>query len=195
MSRSEVNDFCLAAGFNRLWGSMIESEIACQPDPDFCKGIDTPRVVPKKETEIIVNLLKAEIDKGTFTPDTYDGQGNLDQFNKEVLNDFLPQADGTPGHIWEYQLGLKIELEHGRTRGANVTNNHPLLTGIIVMAHLTEDTLYYARLWVMEVEGEIFNKKLNNGTVKELSALNAELTRAKQHLADREAEKVAMKAA
>ncbi|CAK8716105.1 MAG: hypothetical protein CDV28_10656 [Candidatus Electronema aureum] len=186
MSRSEVNNFCLAAGFNRLWGGMIESEIACRPDPDFYNGVNTPNVVPKNETEIIVKLLKDEIVKGTtFTPD------NQEPFKTDVLNDFLPKADGGLGYIWEYQFGLKVELEHGRTRGANVTNNHPLLTGIIVIAHLTEDTLYYARLWVMEVEGEIFNLKLLPEA--DTTDLEAELAIARQHLAAREAEKLSKK--
>jgi len=36
-----------------------------------------------------------------------------------------------------------VELEHGtRFKDANVTNNHPLLTGKIVFAHLKE-SLYY----------------------------------------------------
>lgn len=58
------------------------------------------------------------------------------------------------------------------------------------MAHLTEDTLYYARLWVMEVEGEIFNGKLkDNDTTK----LETGLAIAKTHLAAREAEKLSKK--
>jgi hypothetical protein len=179
MSRTQVNAFCASAGI-RPWGGMIDTQIANEN-----VFPNTSSVVPKNETQIIVNLLKDEIVKGTtFTPD------NQEPFKTDVLNDFLPKADGGLGYIWEYQFGLKVELEHGRTRGANVTNNHPLLTGIIVMAHLTEDTLYYARLWVMEVEGEIFNKKLEN-KLNEIPPLEAELARARQHLAAREAEKVA----
>ena len=35
----------------------------------------------------------------------------------------------------DFQLGLEVELEHGiRFPEANVTNNHPILTGKIVLA-------------------------------------------------------------
>ena len=38
-----------------------------------------------------------------------------------------------------FKQGLEVELEHGvRFPEANVTNNHPLLTGMIVLAHLKE---------------------------------------------------------
>lgn len=37
----------------------------------------------------------------------------------------------------------------------NVTNNHPLLTGKIVMAHFMEMLDYYKRLEVAEIEGDI----------------------------------------
>ena len=36
-----------------------------------------------------------------------------------------------------FKTGLEVELEHGtRYPEANVTNNHPLITGRIVVAHL-----------------------------------------------------------
>ncbi len=181
MSRTQVNAFCASAGIRPWGGDMIDKQIANEN-----VFPNTSSVVPKNETQIIVNLLKAEIDNGIFTPDDREKPS----IDKDVLNDFLPETAGGLGYIWEYQFGLKVELEHGRTRGANVTNNHPLLTGIIVMAHLIEDTLYYARLWVMEVEGEIFNGKLkDNNTTK----LETELAIAKTHLAAREAEKLSKK--
>ena len=41
--------------------------------------------------------------------------------------------------VEEFQRGLEIELEHGiGFSDANVTNNHPVLTGKIVLAHLKE---------------------------------------------------------
>ncbi|NQU42701.1 hypothetical protein HQ520_05410 [bacterium] len=55
-----------------------------------------------------------------------------------------------------FRQGLEVELEHGtRFADANVTNNHPLLTGMIVMAHLKESLEYYLRLDVAEIEGDI----------------------------------------
>ena len=58
--------------------------------------------------------------------------------------------------IAEFQRGLEVELEHGvQFSDANVTNNHPLLTAMIVLAHLKEMLDYYARLEVAELEGDL----------------------------------------
>ena len=57
----------------------------------------------------------------------------------------------------DFREGLQVELEHGlQFPDANVTNNHPLLTGMIVLAHLKEMLDYYARLEVAELEGDLF---------------------------------------
>ena len=57
----------------------------------------------------------------------------------------------------EFRKGLEVELEHGLTfKDANVTNNHPILTGKIVQAHLKEMLDYYTRLEVAELEGDLF---------------------------------------
>ena len=56
----------------------------------------------------------------------------------------------------DFLQGLEVELEHGvRFRDANVTNNHPLLTGKIVFAHFKESLLYYKLLEVAELEGDL----------------------------------------
>lgn len=56
----------------------------------------------------------------------------------------------------DFKIGLEVELEHGtRYRDANVTNNHPLLTGKIVIAHLKESLDYYKQLEVVEIEGDL----------------------------------------
>jgi hypothetical protein len=55
-----------------------------------------------------------------------------------------------------FKQGLDIELEHGILfPDANVTNNHPILTGKIVLAHLKEMLDYYFRLEVAELEGDL----------------------------------------
>jgi hypothetical protein len=55
-----------------------------------------------------------------------------------------------------FKQGLEVELEHGtRFQDANVTNNHPILTGMIVLAHLKESMEYYERLEVAEIEGDL----------------------------------------
>jgi len=56
----------------------------------------------------------------------------------------------------DFRLGLEVELEHGTMfSDANVSNNHPVLTGRIVLAHLKEGLDYYLRLKCMELEMEL----------------------------------------
>jgi hypothetical protein len=54
----------------------------------------------------------------------------------------------------DFKLGLEVEREHGiRFLEPNVTNNHPILTGKIVLAHFKESQDYYHLLVVEENEG------------------------------------------
>jgi predicted acyltransferase (DUF342 family) len=56
----------------------------------------------------------------------------------------------------DFKIGLEVELEHGLIfKQYNVTNNHPILTGKIVMAHFMEMLDYYKRLDVAEIEGDL----------------------------------------
>ena len=60
-----------------------------------------------------------------------------------------------------FRQGLEVELKHGtRFKDANVTNNHPVLTGMIVLAHLKESLDYYERLEVAELEGDLLKAVL-----------------------------------
>ena len=53
----------------------------------------------------------------------------------------------------QFRMGLGIELEHGRRHPAtNVTNDDPVVTGKIALAHLRELPDYYTRLADMEAE-------------------------------------------
>jgi len=56
----------------------------------------------------------------------------------------------------EFAFALKVELEHGKIKDVNVTNNHPFLTAMIVLAHMSESLTYYKRLKVMETEAEVY---------------------------------------
>jgi hypothetical protein len=59
--------------------------------------------------------------------------------------------------IEQFRMGLDIELEHGTiSPQTNVTNDDPLMTGKIALAHLNEIRDYYTRLDKMEKESEIF---------------------------------------
>jgi hypothetical protein len=70
----------------------------------------------------------------------------------------------------DFQQGMEVELEHGtRFEDANVTNNHPILTGKIVLAHLKETMDYYKRIDVAELEGDLLKAVLSKDTNKIVS--------------------------
>ncbi|OGO02615.1 MAG: hypothetical protein A2Y91_01020 [Chloroflexi bacterium RBG_13_54_8] len=71
-------------------------------------------------------------------------------------------VEGMDIPIEDFRQGLEVELEHGiRYDDANVTNNHPILTGKIVLAHLKETMDYYRRLEVAEIEGDLLKAVLS----------------------------------
>jgi len=66
------------------------------------------------------------------------------------------QIKGMKVPLEDFLQGLEVELEHGiRFHDANVTNNHPLLTAKIVLAHFKESLHYYKLLEVAELEGDM----------------------------------------
>ena len=57
--------------------------------------------------------------------------------------------------VEQYRMGLDVELEHGLVDPhTNVTNDDPIMTGKIALAHLNELPDYYTRLEKMEKEAE-----------------------------------------
>ena len=79
----------------------------------------------------------------------------------------------------DFQGGLEVELEHGlKSPEANVTNNHPILTGRIVVAHLLEVSDYYQRLRVVELEADLL-KALKAGNTEQARSVYRELITAR----------------
>ena len=79
----------------------------------------------------------------------------------------------------EFRTGLEVELEHGmQFKDANVTNNHPLLTGLIVMAHFMESLDYYRLLEVAELEGDLL-KAVVRGQSKKIRNYYSRLAKAR----------------
>ena len=153
LSRPSVGGYCRSLGFatKRNWSMLVLDKIA----PKSPLG---PNVVPEREAKAVLAQLRYAIDTRLLEP-------KMDKPQPDIISDFLPKGKRykrakTLGHLWEFQYALAVELEHGKTRGSNVTNNHPLLTALVVVAHLTEDKLYYARLWEMETSGSLFNALL-----------------------------------
>lgn len=57
--------------------------------------------------------------------------------------------------VEQFRRGMDVELEHGTDdSNTNVTNDDPIVTGKIALAHLNEFPDYYTRLDKMEEEAE-----------------------------------------
>jgi hypothetical protein len=60
-------------------------------------------------------------------------------------------------------MGLNVELEHGTiSPGTNITNNDPIMTGKIALAHLNEIPDYYTRLARMRKEAREYWRRVKN---------------------------------
>lgn len=63
-------------------------------------------------------------------------------------------------NIEQFRMGLDVELEHGTiSPKTNITNDNPIMTGKIALAHLNEFSDYYTRLSKLEKQAEKFWKK------------------------------------
>ena len=57
----------------------------------------------------------------------------------------------------QFRSGMDVELEHGlRDPHTNVTDDDPLVTGKIALAHLNEFPDYYTRLLMLEKKADKF---------------------------------------
>ena len=107
-----------------------------------------PEYITKEEVKRVCNLLKLADWSELVDPTVSKEDARI------ILNEVNTSKMDIPLEI--FQAGLAVELEHGtRFDDANVTNNHPLLTGKIVLAHLKESMDYYIRLDIAEVEGDL----------------------------------------
>lgn len=81
------------------------------------------------------------------------------EFTKEEAMDVATKIgidfDSASFGIEDFINGMNVELEHGtRDLETNVTNDDPITTGKIALAHLKEFGDYYVRLDKMEKEAE-----------------------------------------
>jgi Protein of unknown function (DUF5661) len=122
---------------------------------------------------------------------------NIRDWTKEMDGRVLPEeagvilkevnVEGMNIPLANFIVGLAVELEHGtRFKDANVTNNHPLLTGKIVLAHLKETMDYYQRLDVAELEGDLLKAMVAKDLTKAADKYR-KLLKAKLALAQAEA--------
>jgi hypothetical protein len=102
----------------------------------------------------------------------------------------IVNVEGMAIPLEDFRRGLVVELEHGTMYAdANVTNNHPVLTGKIVLAHLKETMDYYERLEVAELEGDLL-KYMRQGDLAKAQKKYQALLAARQELAEMELKQV-----
>src|SRR4030043_1246966 len=94
----------------------------------------------------------------------------------------IVNTEGMAIPLEDFRIGLEVELEHGtRFSDANVTNNHPILTGKIVIAHLKETMDYYKRIDVAEIEGDLL-KAIQSGNIEKVETKYKKLIEAQKAL-------------
>lgn len=70
---------------------------------------------------------------------------------KILLDYIVAKEDRSKIPLEEFRRGLEVELEHGAiAEGINLTNNQPVQTSLIALAHLKESAKYYTLLDKME---------------------------------------------
>ncbi|BDU25976.1 DUF5661 family protein [Flavobacterium sp. GSB-24] len=153
---------------------------------DFDNPENDPTVA---EARAIANVVYKDLSDSTQTDVDLSTMNNVHAI-KAYLD---PNSKYEAFNMEEFAFALKVELEHGKIKDVNVTNNHPFLTAMIALAHMTESLTYYKRLKVMEAEGEIYEilRKLEHSTIekekwyKELGKAEEELNEARAGLAER----------
>ncbi len=82
---------------------------------------------------------------------------------KQFLSEEAERVGNSLGIDWnkfdveQFRMGMDVELEHGLLDAhTNVTDNDPVVTGKIALAHLNEFPDYYTRLEEMEEKAEKF---------------------------------------
>jgi len=140
--------------------------------------MDLPEYITVEEVKRVCRELKisdwTELEESKVPSD--EARTILKEVNVEGMNIELD----------EFRQGLEVELEHGiRFKDANVTNNHPILTGKIVLAHLKESLYYYKLLEVAELEGDLI-KAIQNDQCPEVKSLYMRLANARMMLSQAE---------
>lgn len=142
--------------------------------------MDIPEYISVKEVRNVCNKL------GIRDWTQLEKAGVLPNEAKKILSEI--DNGGLKIDVENFRIGLEVELEHGiRFPNANVTNNHPLITGMIVIAHFEESLDYYQRLEVAELEGDLL-KAITNKNPTKITVLYGKLVRARLALSKSEAE-------
>lgn len=146
------------------------------------RDFENPKNDPTiEEARAIRNVIYKDLNDKTETSVDLSTMNNVDAI-KAYLN---PKSKHEEFNMEEFAYALKVELEHGKLKEVNVTNNHPFLTAMIALAHMTESLTYYKRLQVMEAEGEVYEilRKLQKSS-KDKEKLHLDLIKTETDLND-----------
>lgn len=178
--KNDVTDFCekyIKPVHPENWDWSIRDFENPENDPT----VEEARAIGNVVYNDLLNTKETDVDLSTMD-------------NVEAIKAYLnPKSKHEKFNMEEFAFALKVELEHGRIRDVNVTNNHPFLTAMIALAHMTESLTYYKRLKVMEAEGEIYEimRKIESSATgkeewyKELGKAEQELSEARSGLVER----------
>ena len=146
------------------------------------RDFDDPKNDPTiEEARAIRNVIFKDLNNNNETEVDLSTMNNV-----EAIKAYLdPKSKHEEFNMEEFAFALKVELEHGKLKAVNVTNNHPFLTAMIALAHMTESLTYYKRLQVMEAEGEVYEilRKLGKSN-KDKEKLHLNLVKAETELND-----------
>lgn len=154
------------------------------------RDFDNPKNDPTvEEARAIRNVIYKDLHAKKGTDVDLSTMNNIDAI-KAYLD---PKGKHEQFNMEEFAYAIKVELEHGKLKDVNVTNNHPFLTAMIALAHMTETLTYYKRLQVMEAQGKIYEilrklKKIRKGKEElhaKLIAAETELIEHRKELAER----------
>jgi hypothetical protein len=146
--------------------------------------MDLPVYVTEEEVKRVCQALKIRDWSALAEPEVLTEEAQI------ILNEV--NVEGMDIGLNDFKIGLEVELEHGtRFKDANVTNNHPILTGKIVLAHLKESLDYYDRLEVAEIEGDLL-KAFSAGNTEKAMKYYSKLVKAKLQLSKTEARTLAV---
>lgn len=141
--KNDVTDFC------EKYIKPVHSENWDWSIRDFEDPKNDPTI---EEARAIANVIFKDLNEKSDTSVDLSTMNNVDAI-KAYLN---PKSIHEKFNMEEFAFALKVELEHGKIKEVNVTNNHPFLTAMIALAHMTESLTYYKRLQIMEAEAEVY---------------------------------------
>ncbi|WP_269235746.1 DUF5661 family protein [Flavobacterium flavigenum] len=171
--KNDVTDFCekyIKPVHPENWDWSVRDFENPENDPT----IEEARVIGRLVFKDLSDEKETDVDLSTMN-------------NVESIKAYLnPAGKYEAFNMEEFAFALKVELEHGKIKDVNVTHNHPFLTAMIALAHMTESLTYYKRLKVMEAEGEIYEimRKIESSDGFEKDKWYKELIKAEEELAE-----------